>query len=199
MRSPELHQWSAAHGTYVETRTGSPVLARSASVRRGLMVRAGLFLLVFTVLQISWELSRGGAVEHLVVHDATVRPAAALIRVLTPAIEATADGYSLKAFGGGLNILNGCEGVEAVFLLLAAFVITPMPWRARLTGVAFGIAFLFAVNQLRVVILFYAWRTDPRLFANLHGLVMPIAMTILIAGYYYAWLAHNARRTDHSA
>ncbi len=153
--------------------------------------RIALFLGVFAALQFGWELSRGSALEVVVVHDMTTLPAAALVRWLTPAVPARAEQFSIKAPGGGLNVRNGCEGVEAFFLLFAAFVVAPMTWRARLGGLALGLALTFALNLARIVLLFYAWRRSPALFDLLHGSIVPVAVVLLICGYFYAWLVRS--------
>lgn len=163
------------------------------SAWRPLPLRAALFVALFGVLQLAWELARGGGFERFVIHDATVQPAAALVRWLTPDVRATAVDFSIKAPGGGLNVLNGCEGTEALFLLLAAFVAAPLGWRTRLAGLLTGAAVVFVVNQVRIVILFYAWRADPARFSLLHGLVLPIAVVLLVSGYFYGWLVFASR------
>jgi exosortase/archaeosortase family protein len=158
-----------------------------------MLIRAWAFLLVFGALQITWEMSRGGVLEHVVIHEATVRPAAALIQLLTPDVHAIANHHALQAPGGGIIIRNGCEGIEALFLLIAAFAVIRLPWRSRLLGIACGAAVVFAANQLRILTLFYAWRADPALFATLHGTVTPIVMLLLIGGYFHAWLNRAAQ------
>jgi hypothetical protein len=50
----------------------------------------------------------------------TVWPASIWIGFLTPDIGAQAVGYSIKAPGGGMNIINGCEGLDVLFLLRRA-------------------------------------------------------------------------------
>jgi exosortase/archaeosortase family protein len=177
----------------VDFSTGKPVSAGKSGPLQGLLLRAGTFLLLFALLQVSWDQSRGGIFEYAVIHDGTVRPAAALVRLITPDIQATPTLYSVQAKGGGLNIRNGCEGIEALFLLLAAFAVAPIEWRRRITGVTVGIAVVFIVNQLRVLTLFYAWRADHSLFDVLHGTVTPIAVILLVSAYYYLWLASSAR------
>jgi len=129
-----------------------------------------------------------------VVHDATVRPAAWLVNLLTPDVQAKAVKFSLRAPGGGLNILNGCEGLDALFLLIAAFLVAPLSWRSRLVGLAFGVPFVFVVNQARILGLFYAYRADRTLFDPLHGMVAPIVVVLLVAFYYYVWVNHADRR-----
>jgi len=90
--------------------------------------RAIAFLAVFLLLQLGWQALRGTAFERVIVHDATVLPAAFLVNKLTPDVRAQAVGFTLQAPGGGLNILNGCEGMEAPLLLVTAFMVTPLRW-----------------------------------------------------------------------
>lgn len=161
---------------------------KSLPANYAMVLRVVAFLSLFTGLQLGWEALRGGAVEYWVIHHATVRPAAFLVNLFTPQAHATAVQFSLRAVGGGLNILNGCEGLEALFLLGAAFAVAPMAWRSRIRGLLIGIAVVFVVNQARILLLFYAYRLDHSWFDVLHGTVTPIAVVLLIAAYFYAWL-----------
>ncbi|MHB1077180.1 exosortase/archaeosortase family protein [Thiobacillus sp.] len=151
-----------------------------------------IFLGVFAVLQWAWGEARGTWIERLVIHEATVRPAAAMIQVLTPEAKVKPVGASIKAAGGGLNILNGCEGTEVMFLLGAAFAAVRMGWRRRLTGLAFGLALIFALNQARIIALFYTFREQRSLFDLLHTTVLPAVLVAVVALYFYAVL-HRSR------
>jgi len=151
------------------------------------------FLATFVVLELSWEAARGTALERLVIHDATVRSATFLINALTPALAAQASESSIRAAGGGLNIRNGCEGLEVLFLLTAAFVVAPVPWRQRAAGLLLGTALIYVANEARIVGLFYAYRSDPALFDQLHSTVTPVAMILIVAFYFYAWLDRTRR------
>jgi len=151
-----------------------------------------IFLLVFVFLQWGWSAARDTWLERVVIHHATVATAVALIRLGTPEIPAQAAGASIKAPGGGLNILNGCEGTEVMFLLVAAFVAVRLHWRHRAAGLAFGLAFVFILNQARILALFYAFRADRALFDALHTAVLPVILIALSAAYFYAFL-HDRR------
>jgi exosortase/archaeosortase family protein len=153
-----------------------------------------LFVLVFVLLQWGWSIARDTWVERLIVHEATVVPVAVMVRLLTPEIQVKAVGSSLKAPGGGLNILDGCEGVEIIFLLVAAFAATRMPWRYRLTGLALGVALVLLINQARILALFYCHRVNRELFDTLHMAVLPAVMVTLTAVYFYVVLHHVQRR-----
>jgi exosortase family protein XrtM len=160
----------------------------------GIGLRVAGFLLSFAVLQLGWQGLRGSDVERLVINEATVRPAAFLANLLTPAAQASAVQSTLHARGGGLNIKNGCEGVEALFLLVAAFMAAPLSWQSRITGLLLGFAVVFAINQARILILFYAYRDYRSLFDLLHAAVTPIAVILLVCLYFYAWLRSSHRR-----
>ncbi|MBC7995235.1 MAG: exosortase/archaeosortase family protein [Rhizobacter sp.] len=156
----------------------------------GLLLRAFAFVLVFMALQTGWEAARGSWLERLWVHQLTVSSATLLINQLTPEVNAVAKGARITAPGGGLNVLFGCEGTDAVFLLTAALLVFPMSMRARATGLLAGLVWVFVLNQLRIVALFYAFRADASLFDLLHTAAAPLLMVVLTGLFFHLWLVH---------
>lgn len=157
-------------------------------------------LVVFVALQIAYGAARGTWVERLVIDTLTVKPAASLIRIFSPEVAVRAEGTRLKAPGGGINILNGCEGTEVMFLLYAAFVAAAMlPWRARIAGLLVGTVFVYGLNQVRILALFYAYRSDRALFDLLHGTVAPLALIVLTTLYFLYWLDRYGRGPEPDA
>ena len=159
-----------------------------------LLWRAVGFATVFASLELAWQSARGTPIERFVIHSCIVRPAAAVVNLVTPEVHARAVDFSLYAVGGGLNVLNGCDGLGALFLLAGAFAIIPVPWRLRPAGLLLGGIVVYAVNQARILGLFYAYRADHALFDSLHASVAPILVILLVAGYFYGWLVHAAHR-----
>lgn len=150
-----------------------------------------IFVGVFFIAQYAWNAAKGGVVEWVVIHSGTVIPAAAMVNLITPQIGAQAQGASIKAPGGGLNILNGCDGMEVAFLLIAGFLSLKLPLKPRLAGLALGLLLVFVLNQARILTLFYAFRTDRQLFDALHTAVLPVVLVALIALYFYAFLHYR--------
>lgn len=150
-----------------------------------------IFLGVFFALQWFWDAARDTWIERLIIHEVTVKPAVALIDLFTPEIDARPAGASIKAPGGGLNILNGCEGTEIMFLLVAAFAAVRLSWRRRLTGLALGLGLVFLLNQARILALFYAFRDARPLFDPLHTTVLPAVLIAAVALYFYAVLQRD--------
>jgi exosortase/archaeosortase family protein len=149
-----------------------------------LWMQVVLFALLFIALQGAWSIAQGTPLEHLTVGDWTVVPAAFWVNLITPEIGASAMGYSISAPGGGINVMNGCEGFEVIFLWIAALMVTPMKWRWRLNGLVFGVCLIWVLNQVRILVLFYAYRADKEWFAELHGTVAPLVLIVVVSGAF---------------
>lgn len=139
-----------------------------------------LFLVGYLLLQYAWDVSRGTALERAIIEVATVQTSVALINSLTPDVAAVAQGSRIVARGGGINVRSGCEGTELLFPLIAALVAFRFSWRVRWAGLGAGVLLVFALNQLRLLALFYSFRSNPRLFGELHALIGPLAMVIVM-------------------
>lgn len=147
----------------------------------------------FGAMELAYDASRGSPFEHWVIGDLTVRPTAWLLNVISPDIGVQALGNQLRAAGGGLVVKKGCEGVEIMFMLIAAFGAVSLPWKRKLLGLGLGLVLVYGINQIRLVALFYAYRHDVELFNLLHGTVTPVVLVLLVALYCLAWFGVGAR------
>jgi hypothetical protein len=93
---------------------------------RSLPVSLAIFASSFFAFQYAWGLASGTELERWIIDGATVHSAVALINWLTPEAAAVAGGASIHSDGASLNIRNGCEGTEILFLLLAALCAYPL-------------------------------------------------------------------------
>jgi exosortase family protein XrtM len=151
-----------------------------------------VFVVAFFLLQSAFEATRGTAFERLLVHTLTLEPAALLVNLFAPAAGAVAHDASLVGSTARLNILAGCEGVEAILLLAAAMIATGRGWRAACIGITAGTVVVHLVNVLRVGGLYLAAARDRELFAVLHGYVAPVLMIGVAVLMFNAWLARSA-------
>lgn len=151
--------------------------------------RATLFVAVYLLLNGLYGQATGTALERFFVETLGSQPVAALLRWLTPEIAAQASGARITAPGGGLNIRNGCEGVDLYILLLSAFAAAPLAWRPRISGLLLGLGLAALLNQARILALFHAFRSDKALFDLLHTTALPIVLIVLIGLYFHVWLS----------
>ncbi|WP_158622686.1 archaeosortase/exosortase family protein [Aquabacterium soli] len=158
-----------------------------------MMWRAAVFLAIFAVLQ-GWysTAARDTWIERMVIDEVTVKSAAALIQIIDPTTGVQPVGSRLQAPGGGINIINGCEGVDVLFLMMAAMLVAPISISARLMGISLGVCVVLGLNQARVIGLFYAYRGDRSLFDMLHGVVAPLMLIVAVSAYFLLWLNWHA-------
>lgn len=153
-----------------------------------LILFAGWFVLLYGGLQALPELTRW------VIDHATVRPAAALLGWIDPALQARAEGARLIVTGGGLQVLPGCEGIDFALLAASAMLAAPLRWRWRLVGVAVALLGMAALNQLRLLILLHAHLSWPAHFSALHGVWLPLGLVLMLLVLVMAWTARFQQR-----
>jgi exosortase family protein XrtM len=151
-----------------------------------------LFLTIFAVLSSLYAMARDTAIERLLIDTLTVKPSAVLITLFSPNEPVTAQGPRLVSPFARLSILNGCEGIETMLLLIAAVLAYAAPWRKKLLGVTMGTLLIYTLNQARIVLLYYAFRHDRELFHLLHGYVLPLILVASAGLFFLWWLGRRA-------
>jgi exosortase H (IPTLxxWG-CTERM-specific) len=93
-----------------------------------------------------------------------------------------------RANGFGVTILSGCNGIEAMIVLVAAMLAYPAPLKHRLVGLAAGILAIQALNLVRIVSLFYLgqWNRDVFEWAHLYAWQILIMLDALVV--WLLWL-----------
>jgi exosortase H (IPTLxxWG-CTERM-specific) len=86
-----------------------------------------------------------------------------------------------------VNIRNGCNGVEAMLIFLAAVLAFPAPWRARLLGLAMGVVAIQAVNLVRVVALYLTGAYFPSWFDASHTVVWQTVVILFSVLLWILW------------
>jgi exosortase H (IPTLxxWG-CTERM-specific) len=145
------------------------------------------FLIVFlVVLGASFALLAWTPVNDHLIEPFTAQIAkvsGATLRALGQPVERV--GTALRSPRFAVNIRNGCNGVEAMVILLAAIVAFPAPWRARLAGLGIGAVAIQVVNLIRVVALFLTGAYLPRFFDTSHTVVW---QTLVILSAVLVWI-----------
>ena len=80
-------------------------------------------------------------------------------------------GTVIRSSRFAVNIRNGCNGVEAMLIFVAAVLAFPSSWRSRLVGLVLGIAAIQVVNLVRVIALYLTGVYFPKLFDASHTVV----------------------------
>lgn len=98
-----------------------------------------------------------------------------------------------------VNIRNGCNGVEAMLIFLAAVLAFPAPWRARLLGLALGAVAIQAVNLVRVVALYLTGAYFPSWFDASHTVIWQTVVILFSVLLWILWANRLAAPTREPA
>jgi exosortase H (IPTLxxWG-CTERM-specific) len=144
----------------------------------------------FTLISLNW-------VNDHVIEPFTAgiaRTSGAVLRGLGQPV--TMQGTVIRSPRFAVNIKNGCNGVEAMLIFLAAVLAFPASWKSRLTGLALGILAIQAVNLVRVVALFLTGVYFPRIFDTSHTVIW---QTVVILFGVLLWIFWANRFTAPAA
>ncbi len=146
------------------------------------------FFLLFMVLQYGFQLSRGTVVERLIIDVVTVKVSVMLINKVSPGERVVAIGEKLVSPQTRLSILNGCEGVESILLVIAAIMALPKKVKYKVQAIVLGIVVIYWLNQIRIVMLYYSLRYNHIFFDTLHGFVAPSFIVMIICILFVLYL-----------
>jgi exosortase H (IPTLxxWG-CTERM-specific) len=152
----------------------------------GFLVRFVLFLVVFYFLVAAKPVN-----DHAIV-PFTSWIATASGKVLNALGErVTVQGTEIHSGSFGVNIENGCNGVETALLLAAAVLAFPAGWRQRLTGFLLGFLAIQVLNLIRVVSLVWIGRHRPALFDSSHTVIWQSAVVMFGVLIFLLWASRQ--------
>lgn len=125
--------------------------------------------------------------DHVVVPWTECLTAASAV-VLDPIVPGLVHhGTRLQSPGFAVNVKNGCNGIEAMLVYLAAVLVFPVSWKGRAIGVGLGLLVLPIVNLLRIVALFLTGLHAPGIFATSHTVIWQTVVLLVAVLLWIFW------------
>lgn len=118
------------------------------------------------------------------------RGSGALLKLLGQGVAVTGTIIGSPRFA--VNINNGCNGVEAMLILLACIVAFPATLRARAAGLVLGALVVQILNEIRIVTLYLLGAYYPRVFDLFHTAVWQVVIILAAIGFFLIWSARVA-------
>jgi exosortase H (IPTLxxWG-CTERM-specific) len=95
--------------------------------------------------------------------------------------------------GFALSIERGCNGIEAVIILVSAMLAFPAPWKHRLIGIALGFVAIQALNLVRIISLFYLGQWNQTWFQWFHLYLWQALIVLDALVAFLVWLRYLPR------
>ncbi len=149
---------------------------------------AALFLAILVAL-FALELTPPGQEYFVQPWTAAVaRGAIAAMHAFDPAVASNGATLFDTRTGFAITIVAGCNGVEAMIVLIAAVLAFPAPWLHRVAGIVAGVAAIQALNLVRIVSLFYLGQWSPAVFEWAHLYVWQVLIMLDALLVWFVWL-----------
>lgn len=100
---------------------------------------------------------------------------------------ATLEGTVIRTPSFAMDIRNGCNGVEALILLVAGMLAYPAAASARVAGIAAGFAFIELVNVFRIAMLVWIGVHHRAAFDFFHVAVWQTLIVLLSVAFFVFW------------
>ena len=86
-----------------------------------------------------------------------------------------------------IAIRRGCDAVEPTWLLCAAILAFPGPWKRKIAGMLAGIVVLQLLNLVRIVSLYLVGSRCPSMFPSMHLEVWPVVFILVAIALFVRW------------
>ncbi len=161
------------------------------------------FILIFLVtLALLFTLELVGPVDRHVIGPFTSGIAAIstwIIGVFDANAVATGNVIRSTTTGFAIAIERGCNGVEAVIILVSAMLAFPSPWKHKLVGIAIGFVAIQALNLVRIISLFYLGQWNMQWFEWFHLYLWQALIVLDALVVFLVWLRWLPRADDPGA
>lgn len=108
-------------------------------------------------------------------------------------------GTEIRSSSFGVNIENGCNGVETALLFGAAVLAFPARWNRRLLGLVAGFLAIQALNLFRVVTLVWIGIHRPALFNSSHTVIWQSVVVLFGVVLFLLWASMQRPRPAEAA
>ena len=111
-----------------------------------------------------------------------------IMRLFDSSVIANGDEIVDALRGGGIKIVAGCNGVEAVLILVSAMLAFPAPWRHKVVGIGLGFVAIQALNLVRIISLYYLQRWNYVWFEWFHLYLWQALIILDALVFWLIWL-----------
>lgn len=144
-----------------------------------------LFLLLLVVFSFLLSLEPVKQYFYNPVTALIASQAAWLLKIL--GLKVHASGITISGEGFSVKILANCNAIFEIMLFLSAVIAFPALMKEKLIGGAVGIAFIYLLNLLRVVLLFLVGVYSPQFFEETHIYVTQSLFIVMVAIFWLFW------------
>lgn len=182
-RSDQDEVWRGIHARMLASPAGSP---RAGTMLRFFLIFMGLLITLFAA-----RISTFGAKYVTEPFTAVLADISAhLIMMFDSNVHAEGVIIQSTTNGFAVAIAPGCDGIEAVIILISALMAFPSPWKHKLVGAVVGFFCIQALNLVRIISLFYMGQWSQVAFDWFHLYLWQALIVLDALAVWLIWLRY---------
>jgi exosortase/archaeosortase family protein len=91
---------------------------------------------------------------------------------------------TLGSGNAAVVVRSGCNGIEAIFLMISGIIAYPVSWQRRTLAILTYVPFLFVLNLLRVVMLLFVFANYPSYIDLFHFQIGQGILVVFVFGFW---------------
>jgi exosortase H (IPTLxxWG-CTERM-specific) len=153
------------------------------------VIRFIALFIALIVFLFAVELSRPAQTYFVLPWTSALTSAAAfLLQTFDSSVIASGKVIANAKSGFSVSVEAGCNGIEAVIVLLAAMLAYSAPWRHKLVGILLGALTIQLMNLVRVITLFYIGQWSLSAFEWAHLYVWQALIMLDVVVVWLVWI-----------
>ena len=114
--------------------------------------------------------------------------------------QVASEGVIIRSLTNGfaVQIAPGCDGIEAVIILVSAILAFPAPWKHKFVGIGIGFFAIQGLNLVRIISLFYLGQWNRTWFEWFHLYLWQALIVLDALAVWLIWLRYLPRRPPPS-
>lgn len=155
-----------------------------------------LFAGVYGILHYAYFQIPDEVLRDVIHHRGLVLIGAQLIDLLAPTERVSAIQGHIVSARANLEVVRGCDGSGAMFLIVAAILAFPASPLHKLAGIAASLALMYGLNLARIVGIYFIVAYYPAWFLPAHTYFAP-TLIVMLGCVFFAWWALWTSRGKH--
>lgn len=146
-----------------------------------------LFIVLFAIFECLYFLVPMEYLNKTLYPLLITEPCTAIINFFNGDSSVVARNSFIQSRTANLQIVRGCDGSGVLFLLIAAILAFNTSLKNKLIGVLAGTLFVYIINSIRIIFIYYIVSHYKQYFVEFHSLIAPSIIIILTSIAFVLW------------
>lgn len=151
-----------------------------------------IFLGTYAIFHTVYFMVPDTVLRDVVYYHGIVAVSESVIDLTAPGEHVSAVQNKLLSSKAALEVVRGCDGAGALFLILSAILAFSTTIKRKLLGLFLGLLLIYVLNQIRIVGLYFVVAYQREWFLPIHTYFAP-TLIVIISCVFFAWWAFWSR------